>query len=316
MLNRDSRLRVFHFVALHRSFTKAADLLCLTQQAVSFQVKSLEDEMGAKLFLRSSAGADLTQAGEQLFAYSGQILGLYEDAERAMAAHKQTAIHRISLGATGTIAQHSLPRLIERFRRERPEVHLSVRIGNSKHVLEWLAQDLVDIGIVSAGPVMLGSHRITPWFRDSLVLIAPPGHRWHSEGKVDPHELQHEPFVIRERGSGSRMLIEDLLSDLGISLDGMNLVLEVQSTEAVKAAVAAGVGVAIVSALSLEDSRLCDPEVALPANGKKWERDFYIVTPQRNYHNAVTSDFLAALKASSACSNPSTDAASAPATSS
>jgi LysR family transcriptional regulator, transcriptional activator of the cysJI operon len=296
MLNRDARLRVFHNVALHRSFTKAADLLCLTQQAVSFQIKSLEDEVGAKLFVRSASGADLTPAGQQLFGYSGRILALYDEAEKAIAEHKQTSVHRVFLGATGTIARHPLPRLIEQFRRERPEVHLSVRIGNSQHVLEWLAQDAVDIGIVSAGPVVLGSQRITPWFRDALVLIAPPGHRWHSCAPVGPEALQREPFVIREKGSGSRMLIEELLGDLGLALDTMNVVLEVQSTEAVKAAVLAGVGSAIVSALSLEDSLLAGSCVALAAHGKKWERDFYIVTPQRSYHNAVTSAFLAALE--------------------
>ena len=297
MLNRDSRLRVFCSVALHGSFTKAADLLCLTQQAVSFQVKSLEDEVGTRLFLRTSSGAELTAAGQVLYGYAQKVAALYVEAEKAMASYAESAVRKVSLGATGSIARHCLPRIIEEFRRERPQVQLHVRIGNSRQVLEWLSTDAADIGIVSAGPVVLGSFRVTPWFRDELVLIVSPQHRWASAAEFHIEDLQHEPFVIREEGSGSRQLIENLLADRGISVGAMNIVLEVQSTDAVKAAVAAGVGVAIVSALSLRSETqtgLCQP---IRPRLEHWERDFYIVTAHRHSYNAHTSEFLQLLQA-------------------
>ena len=298
MLSRDSRLRVFHFVALHGSFTKAAETLSLTQQAVSFQVKALEEEVGTKLFLRTPAGAELTSSGRDLYGHSTKILALYAQAEEAMASYAVNAARKVSLGATGSIARHCLPQIIEVFRRERPQVHLHVKIGSSYQVLEWLAKEAADIGIVSAGPIALDRFRVTQWFRDELVLIVPPQHRWVSATRFQVEDLKREPFVIREEGSGSRTMIEGFLGDYGISVGTMNLVLEVQSTEAVKAAVEAGVGVAIVSALSLKNEARAARCVALRHDGKQWERDFYVVTAHRRFHNAPTSEFLNLLQAS------------------
>lgn len=298
MLNRDSRLRVFCSVALYASFTKAADQLCLTQQAVSFQVKSLEDEVGTKLFRRTSAGAELTASGQVLYGYSEKIVAMYAEAEKTMATYAESARKKVSVGTTGSIARQCLPRIIEEFRRERPQVHLHVRIGNSQQVLEWLSKDAVDIGIVSAGPIVLGSFRVTPWFRDELVLIVPPQHRWAGAAEFLIDDLQHEPFVIREEGSGSRRLIEDILGNRGISVSAMNLVLEVQSTDAVKAAVEAGVGVAIVSTLSLKNEFRAGSCAPIHLGAERWERDFYIVTAHRHCHNAHTSEFLNLLQAS------------------
>lgn len=298
MLSRDSRLRVFHFVALHGSFTKAADALGLTQQAVSFQVKALEEEVGTKLFLRTPTGAGLTCSGKDLYGHSTKIFALYAEAEEAMASYAENAARKVSLGATGSIARHCLPRVIEAFRRERPHVHLHVRIGSSHQVLEWLSEEAADIGIVSAGPIALDRFRVERWFRDELVLIAPPRHRWVAAADFRVEDLQHEPFVIREEGSGSRTLIEGFLRDHGISVGSMNVVLEVQSTDAVKAAVEAGVGVAIVSALSLRDDPRSARCVPVRHGAEHWERDFYVVTAHRRFHNAPTCEFLNLLQAS------------------
>lgn len=298
MLSRDSRLRVFHYVALHGSFTKAADVLGLTQQAVSFQIKALEEGVGTKLFVRTSVGAELTAAGRDLYGHSGKILELYAQAEEAMSDYALNAARRVSLAATGSIARYCLPRIIGLFRRERPQVHLHVRIGSSHQVLEWLSKDAADIAIVSAGPIMLGHFRVIRWFRDELVLIVPAGHRWLSAPGFDVEDLRAEPFVVREAGSGSRTLIEGILADLGLCVSAMNVALEVQSTDAVKAAVEAGVGVAIVSALSLKHDDRAGRCLPVSHGGKPWERDFYVVTAHRHFHNALTSEFLELLQAS------------------
>lgn len=292
MLLKDSRLRVFYNVARSKSFTKAAERLCLTQQAVSFQVKSMEDELGTRLFRRSSGNVDLSEAGEILFAYADKILSLYSEAEATLAQSTGSTARKLLLGVTGNIARYCLPKLVEEFRHKHPRTHMVVKVGNSSYGLECLSKDLVDAAIVSAGPVMLESFRVVPWFRDSLILVAPASHRWRDAPAIPVEALLDEPFVMREEGSGSRKLIERFMADRGVRAENMNVALVVENNESVKAAVEAGVGVAIVSGISIQDDLASGKLIGVPIAGEAMEQDFYIVTTRRHYQNPLMTEFI------------------------
>lgn len=236
-------LRVFTTVAESRSFSRAAELLFMSQPAVSKAVRELEQQVGLALLDRSARPVALTEAGAVLLGHARQMFADERAAERALDQMRDLGAGSLAVGASSTIGIYLLPPAIARFHRRYPRIRLFLDIGNTQQVLEHLRSASLDVAFVE-GPVEGDELEIVPWRTDELVVIAPPDHPLAHGDPVTLERLLDEPFVLREPGSGTREVIELALRARGAAL---TVPLELGSTEAIKRAVIAGMGLAIVS---------------------------------------------------------------------
>lgn len=291
-LLRDQRLRVFHTVAKYKSFSKAAQHLCLTQQAVSFQVRSLEQDAGLRLFTRGAKATGLTTAGQTLFAHADRILALYAEANDSLSEIARTAQSTLRISATNSIAKYTLPRAIGEFRMHRPEVRVVMEVGNSANAVDWLMNGSVDIAITSEGAPGLESCRTTPFFRDEVMFVASKNHPWALKKKVTMQDLLETPLIMREEGSATRALLQRHLSSVGLSLDSLKVALVVGSPEAAKEAAEIGVGVAVISMLCARSTLQADKLVARRIEKLDIVRDFCIASQKGGVRPSIASDFI------------------------
>ena len=246
------RLKVFRTVAEAMSFRKAAEVLHLSQPAVSQQIRALEEEARVRLFDR--AGGDghgnqiaLTEAGRVLLGYANRAAATMAEAERALAALNHEVTGELRLGASTTVAQYLLPRILGAFLKQYPHVRMSVVSGNTEEIAAAVAEGKVALGIIE-GPAMRRDVKTEPMAPDELVLIVSPGHAWSQrKGGIPAAELATVPLLLRERGSGSRRVVERALKEAGLPLKSLKVAMELDSTEAIISGVEAELGVGFVS---------------------------------------------------------------------
>jgi LysR family transcriptional regulator, low CO2-responsive transcriptional regulator len=257
----EQRIRVFHSVATNLSFSKAAQELSISQPGVTFHIKALEKEYGTALLERVGRRLYLTDAGRTLLTYAQRMSLIEAEARVAVEELKGLQSGLLVVGASATIGIYLLPEVVGEFRNRHPGVKVSLRVGNKRHTLERLSNNELDFGLVAspiADPSLIGE----PYVADELVVIVSPGHRFATEAITYPGELRRETFLVREPGSGTQELMEERLKQLGIEpADTMQL----GSTEAIKQAVAANLGISIASRYSVEaelaSGRLCAANV-------------------------------------------------------
>ncbi len=252
----DFRLKIFSTAAELQSFSKAGEVLYLSQPAVSFQIRSLEEEVGAKLFHRDRNRVILTEAGEALLTHAREIFKIYDKAEQEIKdiTNANSIKGHLVIGATSVIGRCYLPTAIEGFKRNYPDIKVVVQISNTSALLKAMFQGTLDLCIVSEPFSLYGdSFLYHPYIRAKLVLAVPSNHRWaNGGGAVSLDELLEEPFIIREEGSGTRATIERYLQEKGKKIEDLNVIMTLGSTEAVRSAVESGVGVAILSKCSIQ----------------------------------------------------------------
>ena len=246
----DRRLQVFHTVARLLSFTKAADSLHMTQPAVTFQVRQLEEYFNTRLFDRTHNKISLTDVGEIVFVYSEQILGLYREMDNDIRALTGEIIGVLVIGASTTVAEYMLPRLLGEFQELFPDVKLRLRVSNSLGIVHMIENNDIDVGIVES-PVGNKSLSVEACWQDNLVVIVSPDHPLASEESVHVNELKKYPFVSREEGSGTRSVLCDYLEENDMTINDLNLSMEFGSPEAIKNAVESGLGISVVSETTL-----------------------------------------------------------------
>src|SRR5262245_49555386 len=173
------RLKVFRAVAQHMSFRKAAEALYLTQPAITLQVKTLEEEIGLKLFERNSTGVSLTDPGRLLLQYAQQLHQLSVQAEHQLASLKGQTAGELVLGASTTIVQYVLPPLLAQFSRTYPGIELQVFGENTERVTEGVATGRFGLGLIE-GPPLRRDVKVESWFEDELLVVVPSGHEWAS----------------------------------------------------------------------------------------------------------------------------------------
>ena len=246
----EHRLEVFAAVAGRLSFSDAARLLHLSQPAVSQQVAALEAELGAKLFERTTRRVRLTAAGVALLAHSDLLLREYAGARRAVAAAQGRIAGELRIAASLTIGAYVLPAGLADVVRHHPELRPRVTIENTEQVIDALLRGRVDVGFVEGELRGTGIefHRLRD---DELVLIAPRGHRFAALDAVAPEDLEAESFVLREEGSGTREVAESHLRAAGIAPESLRVVAVLSGIDAIKGAVAAGLGISIISRSAL-----------------------------------------------------------------
>ncbi len=290
------RLRVFRAVAQELSFRKAAEALYLTQPAVTLQVKTLEEELGLKLFERSSTGVSLTAAGKLLLEDSEQLHQFAIQAENRLAALKGQAAGELVLGASTTIAQYVLPALLAEFSRSYPGIQLQVFGENTEHVAEGVASGRFGLGLIE-GPPLRRDVRVERWFDDELLLIVPAGHEWAGLTSVAVAKIPEVPLVMRERGSGTRHVVEHGLQEAGLRLGSLRIVMELDSTEAILSCIEAGLGVGFVSEWAAARRVTAGSVVTLRLTGHIIRRNFSLVEPQGPELQQAAATMLHFLKA-------------------
>ncbi len=237
------RLKVFRTVAHHLSFRKAAEHLFLTQPAVTLQIKALEDDLGVRLFERGPKGVSLTPQGSLLLGYAQKTAALVAEAEQKLASEDGKMSGDLAIGVSTTIAQYVLPRLIGAFLAEHPRVKLALHSGNTEAIVQLLLDENVSVGLIE-GPARHRDVRTEPFMEDEMVLIVPLDFEFD---RLTHEQLLSATLLMREQGSGSRRVVESALEKVGFKLKSFKSVMDLDSTEAIKSAVEAGLGIGFVS---------------------------------------------------------------------
>jgi len=243
-----SKLRIFTTVARIGNFTRAAELLYLTQPTVSQQLATLEAQIGAPLIERLPRRLKLTPAGEALLPYAEQILALADAGAEAARAAAGLADRTLRLGAGHTLATYLLPDLLSRYRARYPKRVVRISVGNTAELLELVASDAVELALVGS-PADHPKLEVRPFMHDRLVVIVAPDDPWAARGSVALDQLRERVLLTREPGSALHASVERLLGSAMLGGDGVILLGE---TEAIKRSVEAGLGVALVQGIAVE----------------------------------------------------------------
>jgi len=291
----DIKLKLFCAVAETRSFSATSKIAHLSQPAVSLQIQALEEFFETKLFDRSGGEITLTPAGEILYQQAKHILEHYTDIEKEMRKISGAIKGGFTIGASTSLGNHVLPRVIIAFKKEHPKVKISMMVGNTKRIEELLKSGLVDFGLV-AGDFMGGKMKREKLMSDELMLIVSRNHPWAKKKEISILDILKEPFILREEGSGTRQQIEEYFSAHGISIRDMHIALILGSTASIKEAVEAGIGVSIVSKWAVlreaADSRL----KLLTFKEGTMQRDLSLLIPARKHLSHVMEEFLIFLR--------------------
>ena len=287
------RLRVFVTAARTLSFSRCAADLNITQPAVSRHIGELEARYGMPLFTRGTSGVALTGAGNLLLRHAEGLLRAYRKMDYDMEQLSETGKREITIGASTTIAMYLLPQVLASFMKQSDGVKVSMLSGNSERVEQWLREGTVDIGFVENASRRPWLH-YEPLLADELVLVAGTGGRFGTLDSVTPQELKSLPLVLREKGSGTREIVENVLSLHGMEVEDMNVVIELSSTEAIKTFVRSSDALAIVSVIALR-RELADGSVRIvDIEGIDMPREFATVVRQgefsgfnESFHNMV-----------------------------
>jgi DNA-binding transcriptional LysR family regulator len=281
------QLQVFVTVVEKKNFSRAAETLNLTQPAVSQQIHSLEEQYGVKLFERNSKRVELTRAGEILHQYAVQILNLHQEARQAINDLMGLVTGKLMIGASLTIGEYVLPRLLSVYSKQFPDVEAAVSIGNTEAIADNVMKNRIDVGLVE-GPVTPANLIVTPFLEDEMVLIVPSGHRLSGKDEVDTDVLNGETFIVREAGSGTRFVVEELIRTLEFQPKS-----EIQfgSTQAIKNAVEAGLGVAFISKWTIQKEITLGTLSEVRIKGHSFPRPFSIVWKKGQFQSRAMREF-------------------------
>lgn len=286
-------LRVFLSVFKNKSFSKASDELYLSQPTVSSHIKALEDELSVRLFDRLGRTIMPTKEAELLYSRGSEILQDIEDIKTSIGILKKEITGELVIGASTIPGTYIIPSVASEFKRRYPGVLFQVVIGDSKKITDMLLSHELLIGVVGA-KMNLGKIEYLSFFKDELLVVSSP--KLLDKKAVSLKEFTVVPFIIREEGSGTRKMMEVYLSEEGIGIKDLNVSAVLGSTESVKEAVKAGLGVSVLSRIAVKDELSSGAlrEVKIKGLGSM-KRDFYIITHKRRtlpLHYLAFVDYL------------------------
>jgi DNA-binding transcriptional LysR family regulator len=288
-------LEAFCRVVELKSFSRGAEAVSLSQPTVSAHIKSLEAEVGLRLLDRAGRSVTPTRAGELLYGHARRILAIRDEARRALAEHKGGLAGHLTIGGSSIPGAYVLPALVAAFKRQHPAVTLALTIGDSRGVARGVMEGRLEAGVIGA-KFEEGRLRFETFVEDELVLAVPAAHPWARRAAVRPAELAEEPLVMRERGSGTRKVMEEALAARGVEPASLRVILEVSSNEAVRQAVKAGAGLAVISRRAIADDVRYGEMAGLRIQGIDLRRDFYLATHQSRGRSPLTEAFLTFLR--------------------
>lgn len=281
------QLKVFETAARHGSFTRAAEELFLTQPTVSMQIKQLTKSVGLPLFEQVGKRLYLTDAGRELFATCREIFEQLSQFEMKVADLKGMKQGRLRLAAI-TTTKYFIPRLLGPFCQLYPGIDISLEITNHERLLERLSDNQDDLYILSQPPQNLDI-ACHPFLENPLVVLAPRHHPLAQEKNIPLSHLEGEPFIMREPGSGTRKAVQKLFDEQGISV---KVRLEIGSNEAIKQAIAGGLGISVLSLHTLALEGTHGPLAVLDVEGFPIERQWYAVYQSGKQLSVIASTFL------------------------
>jgi DNA-binding transcriptional LysR family regulator len=284
-------LLTFRTVVDRGSFSAAADELDISQPAVSFQIRSLEQRLGHRLLDRSGRRVALTEAGELLLRYARRMLALEDELEREMGEVGTRIAGRLELGSSTGPGELLLPRLCGAFTRAYPDVRVSLVVQDTQTICDRVLDDELELGVVGAARPHRGLV-FEPFVRDELIVIAPPGHPLASRGRLSLEELAAEPMILQQEGSGVRSTLEAALRESGLRPRDLTVTMELGLQQSVKAAVLDGLGITVISRLAVEREVAEGSLVALELIGPGLARDFSSVRHAGRTPSRLTTAFL------------------------
>ncbi|HAA27579.1 MAG TPA: LysR family transcriptional regulator [Cyanobacteria bacterium UBA8553] len=281
------QLKVFEAVARHNSFTRAAEELFLTQPTVSMQVKQLTKAVGMPLFDQVGKRLSLTQAGEELVKTCREVFEKLDQFEMTVADLKGMKQGRLKV-AVITTAKYFVPRLLGSFCQRYPGIDISLQVTNHEFILNRLSENLDDLYVMSQLPenVEITCHQI---LENPLIVVAPADHPLAQEKNIPLERLANEPFIMREPGSGTRKAVQSLFEEHKILL---KVRLDLGSNEAIKQAIAGGLGISVLSAHTLALESPNSQLRVLDVDKFPIERYWYAVYPSGKQLSIVASTFL------------------------
>jgi len=280
------QLQIFETVAAQQSYTKAAKLLFLSQPAVSMQIKQLEEQAGLPLFDRSGKQTNLTEAGTELLHHARLIHQQLRDASQMMQEMRGLKRGRLHLTMAST-ASYFAPKLLAVFCERYPDVQVSLKVANRDGLLQALEDNSTDLVIMGKPPAGMAVES-EMFMNNPLVVIAPPGHPLTENKEIALNELSQHPFIVRERGSGTRAALERFLAQHDIERpSGM----EMNSSEAIKQAVEAGLGLGVVSLNTIEMELLLNRLTVLDIENFPIMRHWRLVYRSDKRFTAITQAF-------------------------
>jgi len=286
----DRRLQVFHTVARLLSFTKAAESLHMTQPAVTFQVRQLEEYFNTRLFDRTHNRISLTEAGQRVYEFADRIFDLYAEMENAVRDMTGEISGVLIIGASTTIAEYMLPALLGDFKKKYPDINVHLKVSNSDGIVSMVENNDIDLGVVEA-PVVNKNLVVENCRNDRLVAVVPPTHELAGKKKLNVKELIEHAYIAREEGSGTREVIEEYLASTGMKPADMSIAMELGSPEAIKGAVEAGMGVSIVSEVTIHKELQLGTLVSLELD-PPLERPFSFVHQKQKFRQRAMDELL------------------------
>ncbi len=244
-----TQLKAFYFAATYGSFTQAAEKLFITQPAVSMQVKALETYYGVQLFVRRKKELQLTNVGQDLFQISKKIFGMVKEAEQLL---ELSGVHKpevLKIGSTKTLVRYVLAQYISTFQKSYPRVQIQIDDGSSREMVQSVLRNENDLAIVGRVPYD-DSLQVIPFFEDELVLIAAPSHPLCNKAVVSIEDLKGESLILREKGSGTRELVERVLEKTSLVSSAF---IESGNADFIKELVRIGDGITLLAEMGADE---------------------------------------------------------------
>lgn len=280
------QLQVFEAVARHLSFTRAAEELFLTQPTVSMQIKKLEGDIGLALTEQVGKQVSLTVAGRALHQASRDILDTLGRFEMLVDDHRGLKTGELRI-AVVTTAKYFAPRLLGKFFQQYPGINVSLEVANREHILERMNRNLDDLYLIGKPPEA-SDLEFLPYLENPLVIVAPAGHPLASRKAIPLSEIAKEHFIIRERGSGTRVALEAMFAEAGIE---SRVRMELGSNEAIKQGISGGLGIALLSQHTLTSGDLNDLTI-LDVQGFPLSWQWYVGHPKKKRLSVVAKTFI------------------------
>ncbi|MGG4267710.1 selenium metabolism-associated LysR family transcriptional regulator [Peribacillus simplex] len=241
-------LKVFVTVIEQKNFSRAGDILNLSQPGVSLHIRNLENELGTKLIYRSPKQVQITEPGKILYRHAKQILNHYETAKREINDFNNVVSGTMKIGASFTIGEYYLPKVLAEYSAQYPMVDIQIIISNSNEVIQGIRSNKLDIGLIE-GKTDYRDIDVRPFMNDEMIVVVPPVHPLSQMDIIEGTLLQDQTWVLREQGSGTRTYSDKLLSSLELNIKKSFIFSSIQG---VKEAVMAGLGIALLSRLTVQ----------------------------------------------------------------
>ena len=289
------QLNIFCKVIELKSFSRAGKAVHLSQPTISSHIKDLEDHLDCRLIDRLATESVPTKAGKLLYEYAKRMLALHDETETAMAEFKGKIRGRLVIGGSTIPGTYLMPQLIADFKKQYPDVIVSLKIGDTDNIIDGILNENLELGIVGA---RAETKKIVQkkLIKDEMRLIVPANHRWAGKKRVSLDRLINEPFIVRERGSGTLKSIAASLSSVGHSIDDLKVVAEMGSTESVRQAIKHGAGISILSTLAVAEEVKAGALSALAVDGLNLTRRFYLTWHKSRSLSPLSEAFIGFLK--------------------